>query len=89
MDIDPTSLAQTLTRDYNKAQKLFRQAMARQFVIGRQMLEIREHLGEAAFVRWLSEFCPSIPIKEARALIDYSLQSQLAQKVDRLLNEDP
>lgn len=31
------------------AQKLFRQPLARQFVLGRQMLRIREQLGAAVF----------------------------------------
>ena len=88
MDIDPTTLGQTLTRDYIKAQRLFRQAIARQFVLGRQMIEIREELGSAAFRHWLAKFCPSIPLTEAESLMHYSLQSGLAEKVDRLLNAE-
>ena len=90
MDIDPARVGETLTRDYKKAQKLFRQAMARQFVLGRQMIEIRDELGEPAFGRWLKKFCPSISAAEAEALMHYSLTSGLARKVDKMLNtEDP
>ena len=86
MDVDPTRVGQTLTRDYNKAQKLFRQAMARQFVLGRQMVEIRDEVGETAFRQWMTRFCPLIPLPEAEALMHYSLTSGLAQKVDRVLS---
>ena len=88
MDIDPTCLGHRLARDYNKAQKLFRQAMARQFVLGRQLVEIREEVGERAFNEWLTQFCPAIALAEAEALMNYSLQSALATKVDKLLADE-
>lgn len=86
MDVDPARVGETLTRDYNKAQRLFRQAMARQFVLGRQMVEIRTELGEPAFSQWLASFCPTISPTEAEALMRYSLESGLAQKVDKFLD---
>lgn len=85
MDIDPAQLGDALTREYEKAQRIFRQGLARQFVVGRQLAEIRDALGETAFRCWLTEFCPAIPLADAEALIQYRLQSGLAQKVGDVL----
>ena len=88
VELDPVGLGKTIMRDYNKAQKVFRQALARQFVVGRQLLEIQQQLGEKLFSDWLTNFCPTISLSEARSLMDYSVQSGLAQKVDALLEEE-
>jgi hypothetical protein len=85
MEIDPTAVGATLARDFEKAQRLFRQVLARQLVLGRQLQELQEHLGPAFFVEWLAKFCPSVSPQDAGALIQYSVNSGLAQKVEDLL----
>ena len=86
MEIDPVKLGAGLTKDYRKAQQLFRRAMARQFVLGRELVDLRERLGAVAFTAWMKRYCGDIPLADADALMHYSLSSGLAEKVDAVLD---
>ena len=86
MEEDPAAIGAALVRDYDKAQKMFRQAVARQFVLGRELVDLRERLGAAAFQAWMARYCPEIPFAHAEVLMNYSLSSALAQKVDAVID---
>jgi hypothetical protein len=86
VDIDPAAVGETLGRDFKKAQKKFREALARQFTLGRQLSLIREELGDKVFWAWLKRYCPDIRRPEAEALMRYSVESDLARRVDRVLD---
>jgi hypothetical protein len=85
MNVNPAELGEALARDYERAQRLFRQAVARQFVLGRELVDLRERLGAVAFAKWMTEYCAAIPPDHAEALMQYSLSSRLAEKVDAVI----
>lgn len=76
-------LAKRLTKDYKAGKKLLQKALLNQFKLGRELVNIREQIGEAQFRKWMETMCPKIPIEDALFFMDKALDSDLARHVDR------
>ena len=76
-------LAKRLTQDYRALRKLLEKATLTQFQLGRQLVNIREQIGEVNLQKWLTTMCPKIPLEDAQLFMDRSLDSDLARHVDK------
>lgn len=80
--VNHTEIAKSLNRQHRDLKKLLQRLGAAQFILGRELVNLREQLGEAAFKQWLSLMCPKIPWEDADHLMNWALDSKTAKAID-------
>ena len=74
----------TCVEDVRLAEQRLRAALALEFTMGREMVDIREQIGSAIFPRELEMSCPSIPWTDAETFMSNALDSSIARKFDEV-----
>lgn len=80
--------AQRISQEYQTATSALRTHLQHNLFCGREMVNVREQLGEKVFKSWLALHCPEIPWEDATLIMDQSLDSNLARRVDEVMEAD-
>jgi hypothetical protein len=79
----------TGVEDVRVAEQRLRNALALEFTIGREMVDLREQIGSARFPRELEMSCPSIPWTDAETFMSNALDSSIARRFDEVQQQRP
>ncbi len=84
--IDPQhiQMAAKFTAEYEETTTKLREALTRQFLLGRELVNLREQLGEANLQAWMELMCPTFPWVDAEMMMDRALDSPLARKLGKM-----